>query len=484
MARVLLINPPWYVFLGHSSSAISTGLISLAGYLRKIGHDVAVYNPDMAGHLYSSDLDVLRANETYRRRMQDESDPIFQEVRARISLFRPDVVGVHAKTPSWISACRVARIAKELLPGSMTVCGGPHISCMPTDLVPASGFDYGVVGEGEIAFGQLIGSKVEDRAAIAGLVSASSSLPGKCLPASYVQDLDGLPFDGRELIWDIGQYDKMGLGAVSTARGCPYPCEYCASHKIWTRKVRYRSAANVMQEIDYLKERFGLKYFEFCDDTFTVNTRRAIEICEALCQRDGVRWKCTTRADCLNVELVKRMKKAGCVEVSIGVESGSVRILELIKKKETREEIAAGCKLLKQHGIPIAAFVMIGFPTETEAEAWETIRFATTLGVDSLVGSIVTPYPGTPFYDWALQHGRMPAENDWSGFYHQNQQMGLWDVPPAQARQIICKWFEAIERYNQRGSRLIGRFVSKFRSDPLGAVRKATSFLARKLHKP
>lgn len=484
MARVLLINPPWYIFLGMSSSSIPVGLVSLAGSLKSRAHDVAVFNPDLFGSLYASDFDILHKSGLYNQQFDDVSDPVWQLVRERLQAFQPDIVGVHAKTPSWASACAVGQIAKQVLPEVMTVCGGPHVSCLPDDVVASGAFDYGIRGEGEHVMLQLIEAKSDqERSSIPGVISDADNVSGRSSLAT-IKDLDQLPFDGRDSLMDIERYEKLGLGAIMTARGCPFRCEYCASHKIWGREVRYRSPENVLAEIDHLANRHGLSYFEFCDDTFTINKRRAHQICDMLMSRHrGLQWRCATRCDCLDPGLVIAMKQAGCSDVSIGVESGSSRILKLINKGERKDEIAEGCRILRNAGIPFVAYIMIGFPTETEEEAWETLRFAKTLGADSLCGSVVTPYPGTKMYEWAVEAGKLPDIQDWRAFYHQNEGMGLWEVKPGRGKKIIHQWFERIEAYNERPSRLVRRFLARVRSDPSGAVHRATSVLRHKLFK-
>jgi radical SAM superfamily enzyme YgiQ (UPF0313 family) len=126
---------------------------------------------------------------------------------------------------------------------------------------------------------------------------------------------------------------------------------------------------------------------------------------------------------------------------------------------------------------------MIGFPTETVEEAWETLHFARTLQADSLCGSIVTPYPGTKMYEWALEENKLPQHHHWREYYHQSGGMGLWDLEPAWAKSVIQEWFAQIETYNQRRSRLVRCFLAKFKEDPVGTVHRAGSVLRRRLLK-
>lgn len=484
MARVMLVNPPWYSLLGMSSALIPVGLINLAGVVGADGHEVTVFNADLFGTLYASDLDVLKGRDSYVERLDNDSDPIWERIRQRLANWEPDIVGVHVKTPSWAAGCKVAKIAKGMSQNILTVCGGPHVSCMPEDVHAESGFDYGIVGEGEVPLVKLIESIAGDNSKmIPGVIKSSESHSGDPMPCQHVSNLDDLPFNGREYLMDLKRYSTSGLGSLMTGRGCPFRCRYCASHRIWTRKVRFRSADNVLAEMEYVRDKYGTTYFQFHDDTFTVNKQRAHQICDMIRSRGGIEWKCTTRTDCIDKALAEKMHASGCIEVSVGVESGSDRILESIEKGETKDDITKGCKILNTAGIPFVAFIMIGFPTETEDEAWETLNVAKSLGADSLCGSIVTPYPGTLLYDWAKDAGRLPESEEWSQYYHQSDGMGLWDLPADTARRVIRDWFECIEKYNHRPLRLAKRFWSKFKSDPLAAIRRSMSMCLRRFGK-
>jgi len=237
-----------------------------------------------------------------------------------------------------------------------------------------------------------------------------------------------------------------------------------------------------MAEVDYLTRTYGIHYVKIHDDTFTIDKHRAALICEMLGKRKNLRWSCTTRADCIDLELAKIMAANGCSGVYIGVESGVERILDLIAKGETLDSMRQGCHCLNKAKIPFVAYVMIGFPSETEVEAQKTLEFAVSLGADSLCGSVVTPYPGNALYEWAEENGKIKVTDygDWREYYHQSGERALWDIPPDKAGTTIEAWFKAIEDYNERPSRLIRRFARHFRSDPAGTSHRAFSLLRRK----
>jgi radical SAM superfamily enzyme YgiQ (UPF0313 family) len=193
-----------------------------------------------------------------------------------------------------------------------------------------------------------------------------------------------------------------------------------------------------------------------------LNRQRAIEICKAIIGK-GIYWQCDTRADILDEELVKFMKKAGCIAVSIGLESGSDRILKKIKKGESTEDIQRGVSILNKLGINVGLFVMFGFPTETEEEIWQTFEFAKKLKANHIIAGVVTPYPGTPIFEEAKASGLKTDDPYWRAFFHQSPEMGIFK-DQNRFKEIEKKFFEKVEQYNssflRRGTKLFINFVN------------------------
>jgi radical SAM superfamily enzyme YgiQ (UPF0313 family) len=247
---------------------------------------------------------------------------------------------------------------------------------------------------------------------------------------------------------------------------------------MWPGAVRFRSTENIIDEIKYIIQEHRTRYFNFRDDTFTANKKRAMEICERILDEQlNIVWRCDTRADSLDEELVRLMKRAGCVQASIGIESGSDRILKLVKKGETTEDIRRGIGLLRKHRIPISAFIMIGFPTETREEALTTLSFAKELRVDTLVLSILTPYPGTEVYDTFRRDGLIPADVDYSDFYHQSPRMGSTSLKGDDYEAFLGEYFSDVRKYNRNPLRLLRRFAIVFANNPRGAIERVMSYL-------
>jgi radical SAM superfamily enzyme YgiQ (UPF0313 family) len=183
-----------------------------------------------------------------------------------------------------------------------------------------------------------------------------------------------------------------------------------------------------MKELIAIKQSYPHDVIYFEDDTFTLRPDRTIELCDQIIKRGlDIRWKCDTRADCLSDEMVRFMKRAGCICIKMGVESGSEKVLKGINKKLTKDIISRAAKTVKKHQIALTVYLMAGFPQETDEDLIETINFAKQLDADYYSLSVVAPYYGTKIYDeYVRDNGSLDKEH-WEYFYHQSQEMIMND---------------------------------------------------------
>jgi len=481
MAKILLILPPWYLFLGDGFNEIPVGLCCLAAHLNGHGHETWVYNADFSpGHRQPAGS-LHNAYRSYQEELRTFRHPIWGQVRERIEQLQPDIVGIHFKTGAIESVRQVARLARMAAPKCLVVVGGPHPSLMPEETAAFPEFDVVVQGEGEETLREVadrypFGSPHE----IAGAIFRyREGRPVRGGTRKLIDNLDTLAAPDHEHLIDRERYSDFGHGIIMTARGCPFDCTYCGSKGIWTRRVRYRSAETVTAEVEHLHEKFGTHYFNFRDDTFTIDRKRTLEICRLLKQRvPGIAWRCDTRADCIDEELAREMRQAGCVQANVGIESGSERILKMIKKGEGKAQIAQGIACLRRNRISVSAFIMVGFPTETVEDVMATIDFATGLRPDFLVLSILTPYPGTEIHDSARKRGLIGAELSYSDYFHQSPRMGLMDIPPDVFDALRKRVFARVDAYNRSLLRKAHRFFLIFAQNPTAAVEKFKSYFS------
>ncbi|MEM3153536.1 MAG: radical SAM protein, partial [Candidatus Bathyarchaeia archaeon] len=301
----------------------------------------------------------------------------FDDVRKELKNFYPDVVGITSSTPSIYEAYKVAEVAKSVRDDCTVVLGGPHATFLYEVLTECKSIDVVVRGEGEETFQELINAM--DRGICLGYVRGIAYRKGEKIvatkPRPLIGDLDKIPFPSLDLL-PIEKYALQGISymPITTSRGCPFKCSFCASSRIFGGCWRGRSPKNVVEEIRLIHDEFNIKNIEFVDDTFTLNGRRAEEICDEIL-REGldISWGASSRVDTINKGLVEKMRKAGCWIVYLGVESASQKILNEIGKKITISQIVRAVKTLKEAGIQILGSFILGFPEETIETAEQTI---------------------------------------------------------------------------------------------------------------
>jgi len=388
------------------------GLGYLATALRRAGHEAAILDGP-------------------RERLGPE------QLLRRAAELRPGLVGISAFSAD-LSAVRVLlpRL-RQLLPQAGLVMGGPHASCLPEHtLVLLPELDYLFAGEAETGL-PLLATQLEsgrvDPAGIPGLGWRSGD--GACFnPPRFEPDLDALGLPAWDLLrLDIPDVAPHGAFArqlpaapIIITRGCPFPCTFCAARKVSGCAIRHRSLESVMAEVELLAGRYGIRELHIEDDNFTFRREFAARFCEELLRRNlGLTWCCPNgvRLDSLDAALLALMKRAGCYSLSLGIESGSDRVLESIRKRLSTGDIARQVALVRAAGIKTTGFFIIGLPGETEAEIRQTIRFARRLRLDRAQFSTFLPLPGTPYFEAYLEQVPL-SEVCWDRFYTTEAQEG------------------------------------------------------------
>jgi radical SAM superfamily enzyme YgiQ (UPF0313 family) len=233
-----------------------------------------------------------------------------------------------------------------------------------------------------------------------------------------IENLDELPFPDRELYYcRYNLLKNLPVKRFITGRGCPYACSYCfnrALMRIYLKKgkyVRKRSVDNVIEEIKFVKEKYGLKIVRFIDDSFLIQ-RRWLELFSKKYRKEiNLPFSCLVRPNELNERVVMNLKRAGCFYVAFGIESGSERIRNTVLKRNlTDQQIISAAKLLKKHKIKFATYNMLGIPTETIEEAFQTVELNALIGADDPTSTILQPYPGTEIAAYAKNHGLLDID--------------------------------------------------------------------------
>jgi radical SAM superfamily enzyme YgiQ (UPF0313 family) len=420
--RVLLINPPYERLRGLSAESYPLGLGYLATMLHNRGFYSRIYNAELLNEDINSaytNLGRMKSQDLFEQALSDDNHPVWQEIRRFIISFQPDVVGITALSTTYSSSLKVARIVKSINPNVKILFGGVHPNICFDQVIPEPDIDYIILGEGEYSVVELIEAlyqKKIDLSLIDGLAWKSESNVIVNNKRARIDDLDSLPFVNRELMINWQKLSLHSLSTMIASRGCPYHCTFCSNVSLWGRKVKYRSVANIIEELMLLREKYHIHSFSFWDDTFTSNKALTKELCNALVSdklNKNLIWECYTRVNVIDEELLHVLKNAGCYAVYVGVESGSQRILNIIKKQITKEQVRSAAKLIKDIGLYFGTFFMVGNPYETEDDIKQTISFIEELDPDYVNLCTFMPYPGTELFDQTVDLGLFDKDINW-----------------------------------------------------------------------
>lgn len=347
-----------------------------------------------------------------------------EEVRAELRRTQPDVVGITSSSLEYMQENqKMAQIIRDELPDGIIIMGGILPTVLPEKTLEDTNLDYLVIGEGEYRLPDLLEALNTDRSklhAIDGLAWRENSKDIIQPMKEFITDLDAVDFP------DYGDLDYSGYGnyehkythyllprqfpyAITiTSRGCPYRCIFCASATVSGRKSRFRSAENVLAEIDALYKKYGIKEFIFIDDHFLMDQARNFKIMNGLIERNyPITWKCgNVNAWHLNREILELMRKSGCYQFTISPESGNQHVLKnIVKKPGKLDKIPEIMHIAKELGFEVAANFVIGFPGETWEQIRDTCRYAENLEVDMVSFHLATPLPKTELMDICLREG-------------------------------------------------------------------------------
>lgn len=343
----------------------------------------------------------------------------FFDVTDHAKKLDPEIIGITATTSTINTSLKYLEEIKKEMPDILTVIGGPHTTFLPENTMKNADYlDVVVLGEGEKTMADLADNRVDSEGSLEdvnGIVyrDPKNGRIKATAPRPLIEDLDSLPFPARHLVpFESYGISKSQSGGMITSRGCVYSCGYCSSSLIMGKKFRSRSPENVVDEIEELVYKYHLRDIAFMDDTFMLNKRRAESIADEINERNlDVSFVASSRVDMVNKNLLFKLKNAGMNTIYYGVESGSQRILNLMKKGIDLKQAESAVKNAKNVGLEVLTSYIIGYPGETEADMNETIKFSIQLEPDYCQYSILTPFPGTPIYHDLKDKNLIDTEN-------------------------------------------------------------------------
>jgi radical SAM superfamily enzyme YgiQ (UPF0313 family) len=407
-AKVVLINPPFLSEQRYGDlkdfGPISEplGIAYLAASLEKHNYPVSII-----------DSAVLRM----------DIPKIVQKLREE----KPDLVGISILTTMYGIVKELVKAIKHEMPDCKIILGGAHVIALPKEtLLDIKEADYACVGEGEHTIVELADflSYRGDVSEIKGLVYRDEK--GKVVfnqPREFERDLDKFPPPARHLLpmqeyrLTISRIKEEGYcPTLIIARGCPFDCSFCA--RTFGRSFRHHSIERIITEFKDLIDKYLINQINIEADNLTVNKDFLKSLCRTLIDEGinrRVQWTCASRVDTVDAEMLRLMKEAGCWEISYGIESGSQRLLDIINKGISIEQIEKTVALTKKIGISVRGFFMLGLPSETKEESWQTINFAKRLDPLWAQFTVTTPYPGTRLFNQLKKQGKIRTF-DWNNY--------------------------------------------------------------------
>ncbi len=401
--RILLIHPLGYrkEAAGHDISRMANimpplGLAGIAAYLEREG-----FAADIIDCYAHPDSDAL----------------ILDYLREK----RPAFTGFSCTTSSFLDGVRIAELVKAELAGVRTVFGGVHVSAMQEKVLDDFPVvDFVVVGEGEETLTELLRAGNSEPAGVEGVIFRDGN--GAVVYNGYRQtrlELDSLPFPAYEKLagypdaymLPIFNYPKAPNTSCISSRGCPYACSYC-DRSVFRRNFRYNSAEYLYGHLRYLKEKFGIRHINFYDDQFTFNRERVVDFTTMMIEQPlGMTFNCAVRAEHIDFELLKLMKKAGCWMISLGIETGDPDLLAQHRQNADLDMLAEKIRLISKAGIRVKGLLMMGLPGETESSIRKSMDYVFSLPIDDFNLAKFTPFPGSPIYRNIHELGEF--EEDW-----------------------------------------------------------------------
>ncbi|MDH5323899.1 MAG: B12-binding domain-containing radical SAM protein [Gammaproteobacteria bacterium] len=391
MKKITFINPPYeriapgYDFINHiTNRSPSLGLLHLAAQVREDGYLPAIIE---------GDIENLNA----------------EQVAKRIIQSRPEYVGITLFTVAVWCAAEIAKRIKQELPDTIILVGGPHISSMGMETMQRfPDFDIAVTNEGELVLSELLPILDAGKTphSVKGIIYRMGDQLMQTPAAPTTSNLDELPVPAWDLLPNfpkaylpaIYDYPKGPVATIAASRGCPFLCKFCDT-STFGAKVRAYSPEMVFNMMQHLHNTYGIRHIMFVDDLFLASKIRTLALCDMILESGlEMTWSCTARVDTVKPEVLKRMKQAGCWEISFGLETGSNELLQKMEKAARVEKSEQAINWTHEAGIRCKGLFMLGYPGETQETIEMTKAFCRRIPMTTMNLTKFTPYPGSPIY--------------------------------------------------------------------------------------
>lgn len=450
--RVLLVNPGTEVNPRFKTYAVfPNGLLFLGAVLERAGHQVKILD-----------------NVLWNAKPTDFTE------------FNPEMIGYSVLTGTDISqAIAQSQEFKQLFPNAKIVWGNVHPSTTPEQTLAETYIDYVIRGAGEEPLLKLVEHLETGKPALSEIPGlAYKDTQGIHLnpPANELKNLDELP----DPAWHLIDVSKYWAASLNTSRGCPFRCTFCYNSAFHAGYRGDFSAERIVAQVEHLQKEYGIKFIRFFEDNFTFNRKRLHQFCKLIINKKiKIKWDCEARAD-LSEEDISLMSKAGCTAVGIGVETGSKRMLEFLKKGVDLDEMEKSFWLLVKYRVSPRLYIMEAVPTETVEDFNLTRDFLKKLDNPPFLYMRFVPYAGTPLFNYCVENKLIDPPKtlaDWPHFaFHSATRANLSEVPDEMVNNAFAEYART---YASRRVRFMVRhnkrfFLSLVKNPPefFGAVRE------------
>lgn len=398
--RILLINPPFpfpYERYLYPQNAIPLGLLVLASALEKKGFDVSIL--DLATKSFS-----------------------FKDIHTKCLEYKPHVVGISLNLSyRYEQVKKIAGFIKSFSPKIPIWIGGNHATHLAEEIMQDVSFIDGIVLYlGEMVFPEVclrIIDSPTDLNNVSGISYRDKN--GEIIRNEHYQ-ISKDQFHFFEPAWhllDLNQYDDKGY--IIGSRGCPFNCQFCSSRTFHQSRILYRSIEAIIDEMTFLKKKYGIHFFRFTDDSFTINPKRVLKLCEKIAlSNETFEWSCNTRIDLFDHVLFKQMRQAGCRTILFGIESVNNKVLDLLKKNYTEEQAIDTLIDIKSMGISTQLSFVIGLPGDTFQTLKKIKPFVDKTKPSETAFNILKLYPGTEFFNSPEKYGLKILHRNWPYVEH------------------------------------------------------------------
>lgn len=490
--RVLFIYPPLTTHTDYATESKGThppiGISYIAALLERDGHEVGIIDAVVEGYYHEEPL----GNNIIRYGLS------FDDITRRVAEFGPDLVGIsNLFSSSAEDSIRVCSAVKAAGRDIVTMIGGPHPSAIPEHPLASPDVDFAMLGEGEIPAQSLIRALEKgDETLLEGVAFIKDGRMVRYERKKYVEDLDTLPFPARHLL-PMDKYLAISNAFLTTrrtpftpmitSRGCPAKCTFCPVHAAWGKQWRARSPENVIAEIDELVNRYGIREIHFDDDNITLDKARAMKLFQMMIDRKyDLIWTAPSGIAlwALDEELIEKMAESGCYKLFMAIESGDEYVLKhIIRKPLKLKNVLPLAKKIREVGIEMEAFFVVGMPGETKEQLRQTFRFARKLDADNTLYFYANPIPGSPLYDESLKHQYLAKEFDYTKLRVSTANLNTPQMSAVELERMVSR-----ENLRMRMSYMVKhpvraaeRYSAYIRKDPRVVYKSLTGYITKSL---